>query len=373
MRSIIDLLKETFEEWGKDKGARLAAALAYYTIFSIAPLLIIIIAVAGLVFGPRAVQGQLVGQIQGVVGKEGATLIQTMLANASKPSAGIIATVIGIVTLLLGASGLFTQLQDSLNTVWEVAPAPGRKIWEVLLNRLMTFVMVLTIGLLMIVSLVVSSALSALGGAMAGLIPVSIPVVFWQLVDLVVSFGVMVLLFTLIYKLLPDVRVGWGKVAVGAAFTSLLFTIGKFLIGLYLGHSSAGSAYGAAGSLVVLLLWIYYSSQILFLGAEFTKVYTLSRGAAVEPIHGTIRMTQAARVAQGLRPSGRLDTAPRAQAGKPPADGSPPGIGAAAPADRPRGGASVAPRAAGPKTAAAAAAGAVLLAVVAVLRFGRRA
>ena len=276
-KEIFELLKETYNEWSEDKASRLAAALAYYTIFSIAPLLIIAIAVAGLVFGQEAARGQLDNQIQSLVGQQSAELIQTMVESASKPTSGIIATVLAIAAILFGASGLFGQLQDALNTIWEVEPKPGRGILGIIKDRFLSFTMVLGIGFLLLVSLVLSALLSALDTYLTDLLPGSIYLL--QILNFVISFGVITLLFAMIYKILPDVQIAWSDVWIGAAVTSLLFAVGKFLIGLYLGNSSAGSAYGAAGSLVILLLWIYYSAQILLFGAEFTQVYAKKYGS----------------------------------------------------------------------------------------------
>jgi membrane protein len=332
MKKVFELFKQTFKEWSEDKAARLAAALAYYTIFAIAPLLVIIIAVVGLIFGRAAVQGEIVNRISGTVGPQSAALIQNMIASASRPSAGIIATVIGVVMLLLGATGVFAQLQDALNTIWEVAPRPGRSIWAMLRDRGWTFAMVLGIGLIFMLSLVISAALSALSGALGG-VTSGVPAI-WQVVNQVVSFGLITLLFALIFKYLPDVRIQWRDVWAGAAFTALLFTIGKYLLGLYLGRSSVSSAYGAAGSLVVILLWIYYSAQILFLGAEFTQVYARRTGKRIVPARDAIRLTDEARAEQGMprreqlaQPSG----VSQAAAGASPA----PQLAAPAPAYRP--------------------------------------
>ncbi|HXW01096.1 MAG TPA: YihY/virulence factor BrkB family protein [Anaerolineae bacterium] len=276
-KTIWTLLKETFSEWSEDKASRLAAALAYYTVFALAPLLIIVIAVAGLVFGQEAARGELVTQIQGLVGQEGAQLIETMIESASKPTSGIIATTIAIATILFGASGLFGQLQDALNTIWEVPPKPERGILGMVKDRFLSFTMVLGIGFLLLVSLIISAALSALDPYLTDLLPGSIYLI--KILNLVISFGLITLLFALIYKILPDVEIAWSDVWIGAAVTSLLFNLGKFVIGVYLGNSSAGSAYGAAGSLVVLLLWVYYSAQILLFGAEFTQVYAKRYGS----------------------------------------------------------------------------------------------
>lgn len=265
------VLKRTFIKWSEDKASRLAAALAYYTVFSLAPLLVILIAVVGFVFGQEAAQGHIEAQIQGVVGPETAKAIQTMVRNASNPRSGIIATALSVVTLVFGASGVFNELQDGLNTVWEVMPRPNRGFRGMLRDRLWSFLMVLGIAAVLFVSMIASTILSALNGYFAQLLPGLgfLP----ELVNNLISFAIGTLLFAMIYKILPDVTVAWRDVWVGAAVTSLLFTAGKFLIGLYLAKTSAASAYGAAGSLVVILLWVYYSAQILFLGAEFTQAY----------------------------------------------------------------------------------------------------
>lgn len=278
---IRDLIKETFSEWSDDKASRLAAALSYYTIFSIAPLLIIAIGVAGLVFGHEAAMNQVVGQIRGMVGEDGAQVIQTILQNASKTTSGIIATVVGGVTLLIGASGAFGQLQDSLNTIWEVKPKKGRGVKGIMRDRFLSFSMVLFIGFLLLASLLLTALLAGIGKYLSDLLPMSSVVL--QAMNFGVSLTVTAFLFALIFKVLPDAIVRWRDVWVGALVTAVLFSLGRFLIGLYLGRASVGSAYGAAGSLVVLLFWVYYSAQILFLGAEFTQVYAKRFGMAIVP------------------------------------------------------------------------------------------
>ncbi len=278
---IRDLIKETFSEWSDDKASRLAAALSYYTIFSIAPLLIIAIGVAGLVFGHDAAMNQVVGQIRGMIGDDGAQIIQTILQNASKTTSGIVATVVGGVTLLIGASGAFGQLQDSLNTIWEVKPKKGRGVKGVMRDRFLSFSMVLFIGFLLLASLLLTAILAGIGKYLSDLLPMSSVVL--QAMNFGVSLTVTAFLFALIFKVLPDAIVRWRDVWVGALVTALLFSLGRFLIGLYLGRASIGSAYGAAGSLVVLLFWVYYSAQILFLGAEFTQVYAKRFGKEIVP------------------------------------------------------------------------------------------
>jgi membrane protein len=290
---LVTLFKDTFAAWGEDKASRLGAAVAYYTIFSMAPLLIVVISVAGLVYGAEAVRGELAGQLTGLVGADGAAMVQTMIANASKPSDGIIASVIGVVTLLLGATGLFGELQDALNTIWEIAPKP-RGILLMIREKFLSFGMVLGIAFLLLVALVVSSGVAAMGQFMNGLLPV--PEIVLQAIDFVLSFGIVTLLFAAMFKVLPDAVVAWHDVLIGAMVTSLLFAIGKLLIGLYLGHSGTASTYGAAGSLVVLLLWIYYSAQILFFGAEFTQLYANRYGSHIRP------SAKATALADQLRP-----------------------------------------------------------------------
>ncbi|MBD1864730.1 MULTISPECIES: YihY/virulence factor BrkB family protein [Trichocoleus] len=276
LKAVWTLLKDTVTEWQADKVPLLAAALAYYTVFSLAPLLVIVIAIAGFVFGPEAARNQLDEQIQGLVGRQGAEAIQTMIQSASHPSSGIVATVISVVTLLLGASGVFAQLQDALNTIWEIPPSK-EGVKGMVKARATSFAMVLVIGFLLLVSLVASAALAGIGNFFGHLIPGL--AILWQLVNFVISFGVITLLFGLIYRVLPDVRVPWGDVWHGAIVTSLLFTVGKWLLGLYLGNSGVASPYGAAGSFVVVLVWVYYSAQILLFGAEFTQVYSKHYGS----------------------------------------------------------------------------------------------
>ena len=280
-QDVAGLIKATFSEWSEDKAERLAAALAYYSVIALAPLVVIVIAIAGLVFGRDAAQGQIVGQITSLVGQQSAEAIQGIIANASRPKSGIWATVFGVAALLFGASGVFGQLQDGLNTVWEVKPKPGRGILGILKDRFLSLTMVLGVGFLLLISLVISAALSALGVYLNGLLP--LPGVVLQVVNFIISFVVITLLFALLFNVLPDAKIAWGDVWIGAAITALLFVIGKFLLGLYIGRSSLGSAYGAAGSLIVILVWVYYSAQIVFFGAEFTQVYANRYGSQIKP------------------------------------------------------------------------------------------
>ncbi len=319
LKNIFKLLRETFNEWNEDKAPRLAAALAYYTAFSLAPLLVVIISIAGLIYGKEAVQGQVQYQIQGAVGAQAAGAIQDMLANFNHPSSGILATALGVVTLVLGAAGLFGQLQDALNTIWEVAPKPGQGILAMLRQRFLSFTMVLGVCFVLLVSLVLSAVVSALGNVIAVHIPQQETVL--QIVNIVISFGVITLLFAAIYKVLPDVKISWRDVWMGAAVTALLFTIGKFALGLYLGNSSVASGYGAAGSFVLLLLWIYYSAQILLFGAEFTQVYARTYGSKIEPSKNAIALSEHDRIHQGI-PHNETKNAAAAKAGVPLPKGS---------------------------------------------------
>ncbi|HEV2721062.1 MAG TPA: YihY/virulence factor BrkB family protein [Thermoanaerobaculia bacterium] len=277
MKRTVALFKQAFTEFGDDKAQRLGAALAYYTIFSLAPLLLIAIAIAGLIFGREAAQGQIFDQLRTVLGPQAAAAVQEMVKGAAKPKSGTIATVVGIVTLLFGAAGVFGQLKDALNTIWNVEPKKTGGIMAMIKDRFLSFAMVLGTGFLLLVSLVIDSAIAAaghfLGNRMHG------GEALWQGIQLVVSLAVVTLLFALIFRFLPDVHPAWRDVWFGALFTAVLFVVGKFALGLYLGKSAVGSSYGAAGSLVVLLLWVYYSAQILFFGAEFTQVYARTHGS----------------------------------------------------------------------------------------------
>jgi membrane protein len=279
---ILRLLKETFAEWQEDKVPLLAASLAYYTVFSIAPLLLIAISIAGVFFGEDAVRGEIIGQIQGLIGKEGASTIQSMLQNTQKPnSGGTIATVFSVITLLFGASGVFGQIQEALNIIWEVKPKPGRNIIKFIQSRFLSSAMVLVIGFLLLVSSVLSTVLVTITGFINRLVP---GVKFLgPSFDFILSLIVVTLLFASIYKVLPDVKVPWRNLWVGSAATALLFNIGKFLIGFYLGNSNMGSTYGAAGSIIIVLVWVFYSAQILLLGAEFTQVYSKYLGKPIRP------------------------------------------------------------------------------------------
>jgi membrane protein len=264
------LFRTAFTEFQSDRAQRLAAALAYYALFSIAPLLVIAVAIAGFAFGEEAARGEIVSQIRGVVGENGGKAIEEMVENAGKKEEqGVLATVFGLAALFFGASGVFAQLKDTMNTIWAVDPKKIRSgIMGLVFDRLLSFAMVLTVGFLLLVSLVISAGIAAIGQKLAGEAET-----IMQIGNAVVSLGVITVLFALIFKYVPDAKIRWSDVWIGAAFTSALFVIGKFAIGLYLGKSSVASTYGAAASLIIIILWLYYSGLILFFGAEFTEVY----------------------------------------------------------------------------------------------------
>jgi len=293
LTTIWELLKQTISKWSEDRAPRLGAALAYYTIFSMVPLLMIVIGIASLVFGHEAAREEILRQIGGLVGERSATAIQEMLQQASQSKTGIMGSVIGIGTLLLGASGVFGQLQDALNTVWGVKPKPGRVLMRILRDRFLSFVTLVGTAFLLLVSLVLSAALSAIGKTFTGLLPIPEPILHG--LDFAVSFGVITLLFAMIFKVLPDVKIHWSDVWIGAAVTALLFTIGKIAIGLYLGKTNVASVFGVASSLVIVLIWVYYSAQILLFGAEFTAVYADHYSLRIVPKKNAIFVTQETR------------------------------------------------------------------------------
>lgn len=281
LSTITSLLKDTFNAWKKDNAGVWCAAISYYTTFSLAPLLLIVISVAGLLFGKSAIEGHIYNQLKGLIGSSGANMVEQMIANVSQPKTSIIASIIGIVTLLLGAAGVFGQLKQALNHIWGVRPKQSIGIWGMIRDRLLNFSMVIVIGFLLAVSLVVSAGITAVSMYFHSYLPFSATVV--GITDFVISLLILMLLFALLFKIMPDVRVPWRNVGIGAVITALLFTIGKSLIGIYLGHSSISSTYGAAASLAVILVWVYYAAQIVFIGAEFTKVYTLRRTGEIVP------------------------------------------------------------------------------------------
>jgi membrane protein len=284
-KEILQLFKTSADAWVDDKASMMGASLAYYTVFSVTPLLVIAIAISGLVFGKDAARGEIVHSISGLVGKQGGEAIQSLLQNASHPKTGLLATVIGLLTLAIGATGVFAQLQDSLNLIWKVKAKPV-SVWKSLLKeRLLSFAMVVAIAFLLLVSLVVSAALTVVGKFFAQSLPGGTQL--WQGLNLLLDLGVGTVLFAMIYKVLPDTQIQWSDVWTGGAVTAILFSVGKLLIALYLGNSGVASVYGAAGSFVVLLVWVYYSSQVFLFGAEFTRAYAVRYGTHLNSMNNT--------------------------------------------------------------------------------------
>ena len=277
---------KVFDQWIEDKCPKLGAALSFYTIFSLSPLLVIVISIAGFIFGEEAARGEIVSQLQELVGKEGAMIVQTALKNTQYSAEGLKAIIISAITLLIGSTVVFIELQDSLNLIWKVKPKPGRNIAKVIkglfIDRFQSFAMVIATGFLLLVSLLVSALITAINKFLTDTLQ-SIPLYLFDIADILISLMVILVLFVMVFKVLPDVNLKWKDVWLGALVTAILFVLGKFLIGIYLGESTLSSTYGAAGSLVIFLLWIYYSSQILFLGAEFTRVYCEFKGKIIKP------------------------------------------------------------------------------------------
>ncbi|HBC45483.1 MAG TPA: ribonuclease BN [candidate division Zixibacteria bacterium] len=271
LKAFLKLFWDAYIYWDNDKAWRMGAALAYFTIFSLAPLLLIIIVIAGAVYGRAAAQGQIVSQIQDLIGQAGATAIQDMISNVSQSHATTWATLFGVGMLIMGASGVFVQLRDSLDTVFQVTERPLSTVKAYLLDRIISLGMILTIGFVLLGSLILSTAVSGFGGYISTHVPGLENIL--RIIELAVSFFIIWVLFALMFKFLPAIRIRWRPVLVGAAVSSFLFTIGKYFIGLYLGKSGASSLFGAAGSLAVILLWSFYSSLIFLYGAEFTKCY----------------------------------------------------------------------------------------------------
>ncbi len=297
-KTVWKLLKDTWNDFNEDKVLRLSAALSYYAIFSLGPLLLIVVGVAGWVLGGDAVRHQVEEQLRGIFGDSSARIVESMMA-ARSTGTSIVTTIVGAIVLLSGAGGVFGQLQDSLNTIWEVQPKPGRGIKGMLRDRFLSWAMVLGIGFLLLVSMVLSAALAATTHALGARL--SIPAWLGHSLNVLVSFGVVTVLFAMIFKFLPDVRIPWRNVWGGAAGTALLFAIGKVLLGFYLGRTSTTSPYGAAGSVVLILLWVYYASVILFFGAEFTQAYTRAAGVTVQPTANAVPVEQRQREEQGMK------------------------------------------------------------------------
>jgi membrane protein len=285
-RQVFHILKCAVTEWLAHRAASKGAALAFYTLFSLAPILVLVIAVAGFFYGAEAAQGQLLNELRGLVGKEGAETIQAILAGARDKESGLMATIIATVLLLVGATSVFAELKDSLDEIWDVPAPKDAGWWDTVRTRVLSFGLILVLGFLLMVSLVVSAAMNVVDGYLGGMWKESAMIMGW--ISSCIGFLVIAVMFGVIYKLLPRIKLSWHDVIIGALGTAAMFTLGKFLIGLYIGNSGATSSFGAAGSLIALLLWVYYSAQIFFLGAEFARQYALQLGSLRhKPAHET--------------------------------------------------------------------------------------
>jgi membrane protein len=289
-QQIWALIKETFVQWEDDEASRLAASLALYTLLSIAPLIVVSIAVAGVVLGDQAARGQLSHQVAGIVGEQAGRAIEALVDNARAPSAGIVGSVVGVAVLLFGASGVFGELQVALNQIWNVKQRSGRGVRGLLRDRFFSFTMVMGVAFLLLVSLVVSAVLATVTTHFANFLPWP---VLWHVLNALIGLGVSTLLFALIFKVVPDAKIAWRDVWVGALVTACCFSAGKGALAWYVGRSATVSPFGAAGSLVALTVWVYYSAQILFLGAEFAQVYATRRGRRIEPTKNAVLMSEA--------------------------------------------------------------------------------
>lgn len=292
------LFRDTAKAFMDDCALRLSAALSYYSVFSLAPLLIIAMGIVGALFGEEAVRGQLNEQLGGYIGARAAESVQSMIESAGKKGEGVWATVVGFLVLLVGASGVFGQLKDALNTIWEVKAKAGMGVMGFVWDRVLSFAMVLVIGFLLLLSLVVTTVLAALSQNVRAYLPV--PDAFWMLVNFCVSIFVSTFLFASIFKVLPDVRVPWRTVGLGALVTAILFEVGKFLLAFYLGRESTASSYGAAGSVILVLLWVYYAAAIMLFGAEFTRIYALATHTEVKPTRFAEPVAAKERMQEGM-------------------------------------------------------------------------
>jgi membrane protein len=293
-RHVFQSLKSAVTDFMNDGGTTMAAGISYYTVFSLPPLLVLMLMIASVFVDPRTVQDMIQGQFAGMIGQDSASAIATMIQSAKRPgSGGPIATVLGILALLLGAVGALSALQQALNRAWEVAPDPSvGGIKNFITKRIFSFGLILGVAFLLMVSLVVSAALQAFGAMLGGYLPGGADTVFAEVLNSLISLAVFAALFAAMYKVIPDAIISWRDVRVGAIATALFFTVGKLVIGLYLGRSAPGSAFGAAGSLVVILVWIYYSACIVIFGAEFTQAWATAFGKGIEPAPGAVRMVE---------------------------------------------------------------------------------
>lgn len=291
LHAAFRILKDTFQSFLDDRALKFSASLSYYTIFSLAPLLLLMISLAGVFFGREAIQGQVFGEINGLIGNEAAIQIQDIIKNMELSGKTTLALIIGAVTLLIGATSVFGEIQDSINIIWKVKAKPKRGWLKLIKDRLLSSSLIVGLGFLLIVSLIVNGALVALSDWLKNYFP-DVTVVIFQITNVLISFIVITTLFGVIFKVLPDAKIAWKDVRTGAFFTACLFLLGRFLIGIYIDASNTGSAYGAAGSLIVILVWVYYTAAILYFGAEFTRVYAEYTGAKIEPADYAVYVEQ---------------------------------------------------------------------------------
>lgn len=297
-RDLWRVFSGAFYEWNEDKVPRMAGALAFYTVFSLTPIVIIAVAVAGMFVGHEEALEAVYRQAEFLIGPSGVEAIRTLVRYAPKTESSLVATLLGLATMFFGATGAFTELQDALDTIWEVRPKPGLGLWDMVRDRFLSFALVLVIGFLLLVSLVISATLDAISTRVSGVVPDQFQ--WLQLAHSVGSLLLISLLFAMIYKILPDATVAWRNVWLGALVAATLFVVGKKLFGLYLGHSTIGSSYGAAGSLVIVVLWTYYSAIILLFGAEMTQVQARLQGERIKPTEHAVILSEHERLQQGI-------------------------------------------------------------------------
>jgi membrane protein len=293
-KTVGKILKDTFTGFTDDKALKFSAALSYYTVFSLAPLLLLLISLVGLFFGREAVQGQLFGEMNGMIGNEAALQVQEMIKNMELKGESTWAIIIGAITLIIGATTVFGEIQDSINIIWRVKAKPKRGWLKLIKDRLLSSSLIAGLGFLLIVSLIVNGALKAMNDWLIGYFP-DVTVIVFNAVNVVISFIVITVLFGIIFKVLPDVKIAWKDVRTGAFFTACLFMLGRYLIGLYIETTGTASAYGAAGSLIIILVWVYYTAAIMYLGAEFTRVYADHIGLRIQPADYAVYVEQTER------------------------------------------------------------------------------
>ncbi len=291
LKGIWEILKESFSGFSEHKITKMAGSLSYYTVFSMAPLLILIISLCSLFLGREAVEGQIYAQLEGFMGKDTAAQLQDIIKKAALSGKGTMAAIIGGVTLLIGATTIFGEIQDSINTIWGLKPKPKKGWVKMLQNRFLSFSVIVSLGFLLLVSLAVTSVVDALSGRLQAAFP-DVAVVIFYILNQLITLGIVTLIFAVIFKVLPDAKIKWKDILLGAVITALLFMVGKFGISFYISKSNVGSTYGAAGSLVVILLWAYYSSIILYFGAEFTKAYAVKYGSEIHPNDYAVTMKE---------------------------------------------------------------------------------